>query len=204
MLGAPGAGKGTQAKQIASKHGLAHLSTGDMFRDQVARNTALGELVGPIMQAGSLVPDDLTIAIVRDRLQQPDCRVGVVFDGFPRTVAQAQALDQLLQDLHGKIGLVPYIVVTDEEVVTRISGRVTDQKTGQIYHLKYNPPPADAQLFQRPDDREEAVRQRLREYYVKTEPLIAYYRAQGVLKEFDGALPIEEVFSAIEASLTDL
>ncbi|HUN22260.1 MAG TPA: adenylate kinase [Anaerolineales bacterium] len=204
MVGPPGAGKGTQAKQLAKAYQLAHLSTGDMFRDQVARHTELGKLVDPIMKSGGLVPDDLTVAIVRDRLQQPDCTSGVVFDGFPRTVAQAQALDALLHEMGASIALVPCITVNDEAVVERISGRYTDRNTGQIYHLKFNPPPAGADLFQRPDDQEAAVRQRLQEYYRKTEPLIAYYQQRGVLQQFDGMQSIDDVFSAIDQAIRQL
>ena len=144
MLGLPGAGKGPQAKLLAERLGLQQLSTGDLFRDKIRQQTALGKQVQEVLRKGDLVSDELTIALVQDRLQKPDCDAGVVFDGFPRTVAQADALAGLLAMTGGGVVLVPFINVRDEAVVERLTARRTDKRDGKIYHLVYNPPPADA------------------------------------------------------------
>lgn len=193
MLGPPGAGKGTQAKILSRKLGLAHVSSGDLFRDNIARKTELGRRVEEILSSGALVPDDVTIAMVRDRLQRPDCAQGAVLDGFPRTPAQAEALDAMLAEWNGRVTLVPYVRVGEELLVERLTGRRTDRRTGKIYHVKFNPPPPEADLVQRPDDQEDTVRTRLREYERNTAPLVDYYRAKGALQEIDGEQPIERV-----------
>ncbi len=197
MLGPPGAGKGTQAKIVAEKFELAHISTGDIFRDNIKRQTDLGKQVVSILKSGALVPDEVTVALVKDRLQQDDCQKGAVLDGFPRTIPQAQALDGLLADMESNIAIVPYVKVRDEEVVERLSGRRTDKRTGKIYHIKYNPPPHDADLEHRSDDQPETIRERLEEYHSKTAPLIAYYSDKGVLVEING----EEEISLVSANL---
>ncbi|MFQ5407429.1 MAG: adenylate kinase [Anaerolineales bacterium] len=193
MLGPPGAGKGTQAKILSERLGFAHISTGDLFRDNIERKTDLGRQVEEILAAGALVPDEVTVAMVRDRLQWPDCQTGAVLDGFPRTPGQAAALDVLLAEWGAAVTLVPYIRVSEALLVERLTGRRTDKNTGQIYHLKYNPPPPDADLIHRPDDQEDTVRTRLAEYHKNTAPLVEYYRDKGVLKEIDGERAIEAV-----------
>ncbi len=197
MLGPPGAGKGTQAKIVAEKFSLAHISTGDIFRYNIKNDTELGKQVKAIVNSGGLVPDELTVALVKDRLQKEDCVNGAVLDGFPRTTAQADALAELLADLGSSIAIVPYVKVRDEEVVERLSGRRTDKRTGKIYHLKYNPPPHDADLEHRKDDQEETILERLEEYHTKTAPLIAYYQEKGLLAEING----EEQIDLVSANL---
>lgn len=201
LIGLPGAGKGTQAKILTERLGLAHVSTGDLFRDHIQRGTDLGKRVGAILQSGALVPDDLTIAMVRERLSQPDCARGAVLDGYPRTPAQAGALDDIVRGLDGRINLVPFIQVPQEVLVERASGRrVCKAATPHVYHLKYNPPRQagvcdydGAELYQRDDDREETVRRRIEEYLEKTAPLIEHYRRRGLLVEIDGRQPIPQV-----------
>ncbi len=197
MLGPPGAGKGTQAKIVAEKFDLAHISTGDIFRDNIKRKTELGKQVVAIVDAGGLVPDELTVALVKDRLQKDDCKNGAVLDGFPRTADQADALTELLAELGSEIAIVPYIKVRDSEVVERLSGRRTDKQTGKIYHLKYNPPPQGADLEHRKDDQEDTIRDRLEEYHNKTAPLIAYYEQKGLLQEIDGEEQIDVVSATV-------
>ncbi len=193
MLGPPGAGKGTQAKTISQELDIAHLSTGDLFRDNIARKTDLGKQVEEILASGALVPDILTVEMVRQRFQESDAKNGAVLDGFPRTPGQAEALDSLLAEFDASIALVPYVRVSDNLLVERLTGRRTDDQTGKIYHLKYNPPPSDAKLTHRPDDQEDTVRRRLQEYEKNTAPLIEYYREKGVLREIDGEQAIEAV-----------
>ncbi len=191
MIGPPGAGKGTQASRLAEKLGLAHVSTGDIFRENIRNDTELGIRVKMLLESGTLVPDELTIALVRDRLQHSDCRRGAVLDGFPRTPAQAAALESMLAELGFCVNVAPYISLDDKAVMGRLTGRRTDRRTGKTYHLKYDPPPADAELEQRPDDSEETVQHRLDEYYENTAPLLDYYNERGVLRQFDGELRID-------------
>jgi len=193
MLGPPGAGKGTQAKTVSQELDIAHISTGDLFRDNIARKTDLGKQVEEILASGALVPDKLTVEMVRQRFQESDAKNGAVLDGFPRTPGQAKALDSLLAEFDASIALVPYVRVSDNLLVERLTGRRTDEQTGKIYHLKYNPPPPDAKLTHRPDDQEDTVRRRLQEYEKNTAPLIEYYREKGVLREIDGEQAIEAV-----------
>ncbi|MDP6415887.1 MAG: adenylate kinase [Gammaproteobacteria bacterium] len=197
MIGPPGAGKGTQASRLSEKLGLAHVSTGDIFRDNIRNKTELGTRVKELLENGTLVPDELTIALVRDRLQQPDCRTGAVLDGFPRTPAQAAALDSMLAYQGLRVNVAPYISLDDEAVIERLAGRRTDRRTGKTYHLKFDPPPADAELEQRPDDNEETVQHRLGEYYENTAPLLDYYSERGVLQQFDGELSIDALTEAL-------
>lgn len=201
MIGLPGAGKGTQAATLSEKKKLVHVSSGDLFRDNIKRQTELGKQVEAILKSGALVPDDVTIAMVRERLQRPDCAAGAVLDGFPRTPAQAEALNNTLVELGGKVNLVPYIKVSEKVLVERLTGRWTCKGPGQhVYHLKFNPPQAPGvcdvdgtELFQRPDDQEETVKKRIAEYVKNTAPLIDYYRQAGRLTEIDGEQPIEQV-----------
>lgn len=207
LLGPPGAGKGTQAALISKETGLVHISSGDIFRENLKNQTALGKQAQAYMDRGELVPDDLTIAMVRDRLRQPDCQNGALLDGFPRTPAQAEALAASLAEWGASVDLVPYISVPEEELVERLSGRWTSQ-TGRVYHEKYNPPQVPGRcdvdgspLFQREDDKPETVKNRIQVYLAQTTPLIDYYRQQGLLVEIDGTQSIEQVGQDILAAI---
>ena len=199
MLGPPGAGKGTQAKILAERLGLVHVSSGDLFRENLTNQTALGQMAASYMNKGELVPDDVTIAMVKDRLSRPDCTRGAVLDGFPRTPAQAEALNDILAELNGKIDLVPFVSVADEVLVERLSGRWMS-RSGRVYHALNNPPKVKwiddvdgSELYQRDDDKHETVRHRIAVYYDQTSPLIDYYRKAGLLVEVDGTQSIEKV-----------
>lgn len=207
MLGPPGAGKGTQAKRIAQELDLVHVSTGDLFRENLKNETELGKLAQQYMDKGELVPDDVTIRMVEERLSRPDCEKGAVLDGFPRTTDQAEALDDLLKKFGGSVELVPFIKVPDEILVERLSGRWMSP-SGRVYHEKYNPPTVKwiddidgSQLYQREDDKPETVRHRIDVYNEQTAPLIAYYREKGILVEIDGTQSIEDVFADIMAAV---
>lgn len=209
MLGPPGAGKGTQAKKLAQELGLVHVSTGDLFRENLKNETELGQLAQQYMNAGDLVPDDVTVAMVKERFARPDCEKGAVLDGFPRTPAQAEALDELLKGFDSEVTVVPLIKVPDEILIERLSGRWMSQ-SGRVYHEKYNPPVVKwiddidgTQLYQREDDKPETVRRRIDVYNEQTAPLIDYYRNKGLLAEIDGTQPIEDVFAAIMASVEE-
>ena len=199
MLGPPGAGKGTQAKILAAELGLVHVSTGDLFRENLSQETELGKLASSFMVRGELVPDDVTIAMVRERLSRPDCAKGAVMDGFPRTPAQAEAFETLLAEIDGKVDLVPFISVPNEVLVERLSGRWMSH-AGRVYHALYNPPKVKwvddvdgSPLYQRDDDKPETVLHRINVYYDQTSPLIEYYRQAGTLIEIDGTQEIEQV-----------
>lgn len=204
LLGAPGAGKGTQAKLIADKYGIPQISTGDMLREAVAKGTELGKKAREFMSQGKLVPDEVVIGIVRERLKQKDCENGFILDGFPRTKAQAEALDRIMLELGKKIDAVININVPEEEIVKRIVNRRICKKCGAIYHLLYDPPKEDGicdkcggELYQREDDKEEVVRERFAVYRKSTEPLVEYYKRKGVLYEVDGTREIEKVKAEI-------
>ncbi|HNW94979.1 MAG TPA: adenylate kinase [Anaerolineaceae bacterium] len=199
MLGPPGAGKGTQAKVIAEKLGLVHVSSGDLFRENLSRQTDLGKLAQTYMTKGELVPDDVTIAMVKERLSRPDCASGAVLDGFPRTPAQAEALNGILAEMNGKIDLVPLINVPDQVLVERLSGRWMSP-SGRVYHALYNPPKVQwlddvdgSPLYQRDDDKPETVQHRIDVYKAQTAPLIDFFQAAGVLVEVDGTQDIDRV-----------
>jgi adenylate kinase len=203
MLGPPGAGKGTQAKRLAQELDLVHVSTGDLFRENLKNKTELGKLAQQYMDKGELVPDDVTIRMVEERLSRPDCEKGAVLDGFPRTTDQAEALDDLLEKFNGGVELVPYIKVPDEVLVERLSGRWISP-SGRVYHEKYNPPTVKwiddidgSQLYQREDDKPATVKHRIEVYNEQTAPLIAYYREKDILVEIDGTQSIEDVFADI-------
>jgi adenylate kinase len=203
LLGPPGAGKGTQAKLLVAELGVPHISTGDMFRDHIARNTQLGQQVKAITAAGQLVPDEVTNALVKDRLSRADVTKGFILDGYPRTVPQAQYLDGLLRSLGRKLDRVVSYSVAEEMVVERISGRRSCPRCGAVYHVSQNPPKRaglcdvdGAELAQRPDDKPENVRVRLAEYRTKTEPLERHYREQGLLAEVDGVGTTEGILAA--------
>ncbi|MEL7591878.1 MAG: adenylate kinase [Anaerolineaceae bacterium] len=200
LLGPPGAGKGTQAQIVAEKYGLVHVSSGDLFRENLKHETDLGKLAQTYMKRGELVPDDVTIAMVRDRLSRPDCRNGALLDGFPRTPAQAEALSRMLQELDGSVNLVPYIFVLEEILVERLGGRWICRANGHVFHEKFNPPAVaglcdedGSELYQRDDDKPETVKNRIKVYQDQTAPLISYYQEKGLLVEIDGTKPIDTV-----------
>jgi adenylate kinase len=200
LLGPPGVGKGTQAEIIAKSTGLPHISSGDLFRENIKNATNLGKLAQSFMNKGELVPDDVTIGMIRDRLSHPDCREGALLDGFPRTTVQAEALEKLLAEFGGTVNYVPYITASEATLVERLSGRWTCKAQGHIFHEKYNPPKTPgvcdldgSELYQRDDDKAETVTRRIQVYFAQTAPLIAYYRERGLLSEIDGAQPIDQV-----------
>lgn len=200
LLGPPGAGKGTQAEIVSEKLGLIHVSSGDLFRENIKNKTELGNLAQGYINRGELVPDGVTIAMVKSRLEMPDNRKGALLDGFPRTPAQAEALATLLDEMGAKIKAVPYITVPSEVLVERLGGRWTCRAQGHVYHQQFNPPKvigkcdADgSELYQRDDDKPETVANRIRVYSEQTAPLIDYYRKLGLLVEIDGTQPIEKV-----------
>ncbi len=213
LLGAPGAGKGTQAKRILERYGIPQISTGDILRDNRERGTELGKKAAPIMAAGNLVPDDLVLAMVADRLNQPDCERGFILDGFPRTVAQAEWLDGFLANHAFQGRELPPIVISIEvgynQLLQRLTGRRSCPVDGKIYNIYSHPPKQHgvcdfcaSQLVQREDDREEVISERLKSYEKKTLPLVDYYRKQGRLHVLNGDLPVDQVtakvFPAIE------
>jgi adenylate kinase len=214
FIGPPGSGKGTQAKRLSSHFGVPHISTGDMLREAVADGTDLGREAAPIMASGALVPDDLMIGIVRDRLAKDDARKGFILDGFPRTLVQAEKLDGLFvaspkEAGNGSSGLrVLQLLVPDEAIVKRIALRRSCAQCGAIYHLENNPPVTNGvcdrcgtELIARADDNEEAVRRRLDAFHRQTLPVATFYRAKSILREVDGTGPVDEVFERIGKSL---
>lgn len=208
MLGAPGAGKGTQAKKIAEKYNIPHISTGDIFRANIKNGTELGVKAKSYMDQGLLVPDELVVDLVADRIQQDDAKAGYVLDGFPRTIPQAESLDAALAKMGQKIDYAVDVEVPDENIVNRMSGRRACLKCGATYHLQYAKPKAEGvcdvcgeQLILRDDDKPETVQKRLGVYHQQTQPLIDYYENQNVLKEVDGTKDMEEVFADIVSIL---
>jgi len=208
FLGPPGAGKGTQAKRIAQRYQVPHLSTGDMLREAVARGTELGKLAKPIMDRGDLVPDDLVLGMVEERLAQPDCAGGFVFDGFPRTLPQAEMLEAILDRLGFGKPLVIDFHVDEETLFRRVAGRWTCSVGGEIYNVYEAPPKAvgicdrdGGKLIQRADDRPEIVKERLRAYEQQTRPLADYYQRQGVLETVEASKSVEQVSAALTAIL---
>lgn len=204
MLGAPGAGKGTQAKKIASKYNVPHISTGDIFRANIKNGTELGNKAKTYMDQGLLVPDELVVDLVVDRVNQEDCANGYVLDGFPRTIPQAEALDAALANLGQKIDYAINVEVPDENIVKRMSGRRACVGCGATYHLMYAPTKVEGicdtcqgELILRDDDQPETVLKRLGVYHDQTQPLIEHYTKAGVLKEVDGTIDINDVFTAI-------
>lgn len=204
MLGPPGAGKGTQAKKLAASFGIPQISTGDMLREAVRNGTELGKMAKGYMDAGGLVPDDVVIGIVRERLSAADCAAGFILDGFPRTIPQAEALDRVTRDLGRPIGTVLSLEVDEQELVERLCGRRSCPACGAMFHVRFNPPRKEGvcdacggNLVQREDDREETIRKRLENYRKSTEPLIAYYRGTGVLRDVKATGDIEAIFAAI-------
>lgn len=204
MLGAPGAGKGTQAKQIAEKYKIPHISTGDIFRANIKNGTELGKKAKTFMDQGLLVPDELVVDLVVDRVKQEDCTNGYVLDGFPRTIPQAEALDAALEAIGEKIDFAINVEVPDENIVRRMSGRRACVACGATYHLVHIPPKAEGicdkcgkELILRDDDKPETVEKRLNVYHEQTQPLINYYTDKNVLVEVDGTVDMADVFAAI-------
>lgn len=202
LIGPPGAGKGTQAKFIVEQYRIPQISTGDMLREHKAKGTELGLKAAEFMNRGALVPDEVVIGMVEARLKADDAKGGFLFDGFPRTVAQAEALDATLTKLGLKLDGVVLVEVPDEMLVERVCGRRTDKATGQIYHLAYNPPPPGADLVQRADDKEEVVKERLIAYHAQTAPLIPYYEARGLLRRVDGVGELAKVTERLVAAVS--
>lgn len=210
LMGLPGAGKGTQADKIVEKYEIPHISTGDMFRAAIKNQTALGLEAKSFMDQGALVPDEVTIGIVRERLSQPDCEKGFLLDGFPRTVPQAEALDATLADLNKSVEHVINIQVEQEELIKRLTGRRICKECGTAYHLVFNPPQEEGkcdkdggELYQRADDNPETVTNRLEVNMKQTQPLLDFYGDKGVLTNIDGQQHITKVFADIDALLTN-
>jgi adenylate kinase len=208
FIGPPGSGKGTQAKRLASRLGVPHISTGDMLREAIADKTELGKKAAPVVASGGLVSDDLMVGIIRDRLAKADAKRGFILDGYPRTVIQAEKLDALLGNGSGSL-CVLQLLVPDDVIVKRIALRRSCPGCGAIYHLESAPPANDnvcdrcgAELVTRPDDNEQAVRKRLEAFHRQTLPVATFYRTKSVLREVDGVGPADEIFERIERSLS--
>jgi adenylate kinase len=211
LLGPPGAGKGTQAERLRADFGLAHISTGDMLRAQVAEGTELGQEAQRYMHAGELVPDEVIIGMILARIGEPDAREGFLLDGFPRNEQQADALGEALGTLERRLLAALLIEVSDDEVVRRLGGRRVCSKSGHVYHLEFDPPKHEgicdqdgSRLIQRDDDKEETIRKRLQVYHEQTAPLIDYYEQAGLLRRFDGRRSANEVNDHIRATLATL
>jgi adenylate kinase len=208
LLGPPGVGKGTQAEIIAERTGLPHISSGDLFRENIKNATKLGNLAQSYMNKGELVPDEITIGMIRDRLSRKDCKDGALLDGFPRNTVQAEALEKLLAEFGGKVNYVPYVTASEATLIERLSGRWTCKANGHVFNEKYNPPKVagicdldGSELYQRDDDKAETVTRRIQVYLAQTAPLIHYYRQRGILSEIDGAQPINKVSADLLAVL---
>lgn len=211
LMGLPGAGKGTQAEKIVEKYNIPHISTGDMFRAAIKEGTELGMKAKKFMDEGQLVPDEVTIGIVRERLAKPDCDKGFLLDGFPRTVPQAEALDNILNEMNRSIDYVIHIDVDREILMERLTGRRICRDCGATYHLVFNPPKqanvcdkCNGELYQRDDDNEETVANRLEVNINQQQPLLDYYEKKGVLKTIDGSRKIEEVFQEVDTLIGSL
>ena len=208
MLGAPGAGKGTQAQMIADKYNIPHISTGDIFRANIKNGTELGKKAKEYMDKGLLVPDELTVELLLDRVAQDDCKNGYVLDGFPRTIPQADVLDKELTKLGDHVDYAVNVDVPDENIVRRMSGRRACLKCGATYHIEHIPPKTEgvcdkcgSELVQREDDKPETVMNRLKVYHDQTQPLIEYYENKNILKTVDGTKDMKEVFEDITSIL---
>ena len=208
MLGAPGAGKGTQARLLSETFGLPQISSGDIFRENLKNQTPLGLLAKQYMDSGALVPDDVTIKMVMDRLTRPDCAAGAILDGFPRTLAQADALDTALTATGNQVSKVPLLEVSDEAVISRLAGRRVCRNCQAMYHLEFNLPKVagvcdkcGGELYRRADDEPDTVRNRLFVYYKQTAPLVGYYYAHGVLMALNGDREIEDVQADLRSAL---
>ncbi len=204
MLGAPGAGKGTQAKMIAEKYSIPHISTGDIFRANIKNGTDLGKEAKTYIDAGKLVPDELTVKILLDRVKEDDCKDGYVLDGFPRTIPQAEVLENALKELNDSVDFAINVDVPDENIVRRMGGRRACLSCGATYHIEHIPPKKEgicdkcgAELVLRDDDKPETVLNRLKVYHEQTQPLIDFYEKKGILKNVDGTVDMKDVFKAI-------
>lgn len=209
LLGPPGAGKGTQAQRLEESRGLVQLSTGDMLRTAVASGNEIGKIAKSVIEAGELVPDDVMVALIEQRIDEPDCAGGFILDGFPRTVAQAEALDELLLCKAKRLDAVIEMAVDDGVLVQRISGRISCAACGAGYHRQFRPTAEEGvcdrcggtEFRQRPDDNEETVKTRLAAYHSRTEPLLPYYRERGLLRTVDGMAAIDEVADQIREAV---
>ncbi len=208
LLGPPGVGKGTQAVILAQAINLAHISSGDLFRGNIKNQTELGKLAKSYMDKGELVPDDVTIAMIRDRISQPDCKAGAILDGFPRTPKQADALEKMLAEFGGHVDAVPYITADEQVLIERTSGRWSCRAQGHVYHQKFSPPKQQgicdvdgSELYQRDDDKAETVARRIHVYFEQTMPLVDYYRGLGKLVEINGVQTVEQVTNELLAAL---
>jgi adenylate kinase len=208
ILGPPGVGKGTQAEILSERIGLAHISSGDLFRENLKNQTELGKLAQTFMSRGELVPDDVTIGMIRERLGRPDCKAGAILDGFPRTPTQANALEAMLAEFNGHVDVVPFIVGDEDVLVDRLGGRWTCRANGHIFNRKFNPPKEvgvcdydGSELYQRDDDKPETVKRRIQVYLDQTAQLISYYRDHGKLVEINGMQTIDEVTQAMVIAL---
>jgi adenylate kinase len=204
LLGGPGAGKGTQAERLSQVLGVPQISTGNLFRENLRNETELGLLAKETVERGELVPDEVTVGMVRERLSQPDCAKGAILDGFPRTVAQAEALEDLLAGMGSELAMVPYIKVPEDVLLARLAGRWTCRACGAMYHQLFSPPQeagvcdrCGGELYQRPDDAPDTQKHRIKVYFEQTAPLIDYYREKGLLVEVDGRPGIDEIQAAL-------
>jgi adenylate kinase len=208
LLGPPGVGKGTQAEVLTEKLGLPHISSGDIFRENIKKDTDMGKQAQTYIKKGELVPDDITVAMIRERFLRPDCKNGAILDGFPRTPAQADVLALMLEGFGGSINLVPYITAPDEVLMERLAGRWTCRAVGHNFHKKFNPPQKmgvcdfdGSELYQREDDKVETVLHRIDIYQEQTAPLIDYYKKRGVLVEINGSMSIDQVSAQLLSAL---
>jgi adenylate kinase len=208
ILGPPGVGKGTQAKILSETNKLAHISSGDLFRENIKNQTDLGMLAKSFIDKGELVPDDVTIAMIKDRIFRPDCKAGAILDGFPRNPAQASALEKMLAEFKSQVEKVPYITAAESVLIERTSGRWTCRANGHVYHKKFNPPKEagkcdidGSEIYQREDDKVETVTRRIKVYLEQTAPLVDYYRQRGKLVEIDGTQPVEKVTELLLSAL---
>jgi adenylate kinase len=204
LLGGPGAGKGTQAERLSLVLGVPQISTGELFRENLRNETELGLLAKETVERGELVPDEVTVGMVRERLSRPDCAEGAILDGFPRTVAQAEALEDLLAGMGSELAMVPYIKVPEDVLLARLAGRWTCRACGAMYHQLFSPPQeagvcdrCGGELYQRPDDAPDTQKHRIKVYFEQTAPLIDYYREKGLLVEVDGRPGIDEIQAAL-------
>lgn len=208
LLGPPGVGKGTQAKILAKTTKLVHISSGDLFRENLKNQTKLGKLAKSFMDKGELVPDDVTISMIRDRIARPDCEAGAILDGFPRTPTQADALGKMLTEFNSEVNAVPYITAAESVLIERTGGRWTCREHGHIYHQTFSPPKKagfcdidGSEIYQRDDDKVETVAKRIRVYLAQTMPLVEYYRKRGKLFEVDGTQTVEQVTKELLSAL---
>ena len=200
FLGPPGAGKGTQAQFLNKDYGFIQISTGDILREAVKKGTQLGKLAKKYMDEGKLVPDDIIIGIIKEKLEELG-DTNIILDGFPRTIPQAQSLDKMLQEKSKDVDAAILFDISDEEVIRRLSGRRVDPKTGKVYHIEFNPPPEGVEVIQRDDDKEEVIKNRLKVYHEQTKPLVEYYKNQNKLLTIDASKPVEEVYNRIKKML---